>query len=58
MCLGSRWEGGGGEAAQGEHQETERRGGAAGEGTEQAAGRQRGAAGEEQEPAGCSGQLL
>lgn len=39
MCLGSRWEGGGGEAAQGEHQEAERCGGEAGEGAEQAADR-------------------
>lgn len=37
MCAGFRWEGGGGETAQGEHQETECRGGAAGEGAEQAA---------------------
>jgi len=37
MSSGSRWEGGGGETAQGEHQEAECCGGAAGEGTEQAA---------------------
>lgn len=58
MCLGSRWEGGGGETAPGEHQEAERCGGAAGEGAEQAADRLGGAAGAEQEPPGCSGQLL
>lgn len=37
MCLDSRWEGGGGETAQGEHQKAERCGGTAGEGAEQAA---------------------
>ena len=37
MCLGSRWEGGGGETAQGEHQEAEHCGRASGEGAEQAA---------------------
>lgn len=58
MCLGSRWEGGGGETAQGKHQEAERCGGTAGEGAEQAADWIWGAAGEEQEPAGCSGQVL
>ena len=58
LCLGSRWEGGGGETAQGEHQEAERCGGAAGEGAEPAADRRRGAAGEEQERPGGSGQLL
>lgn len=39
MYLGFRWEGGGGETAQGEHQKAERCGGASGEGAEQAADR-------------------
>lgn len=58
LCLGFRWQGGGGETAQGKHQEAERNGGAAGEGAEQAADRHRGAAGEEQERAGSFRQLL
>ena len=39
ISSGFGWEGGGGETAQRQHQETERCGGAAGEGAEQAADR-------------------
>lgn len=57
-CLGFRWQRGGGEAAQGEHQEAKLHGGASGEGAEQVAGRHRGGSGKEPERAGGLRQLL
>ena len=47
MLLGFRWEGGGGEAAQGKHQETEFCGGTAGKRADKFAVGLRGAAGKE-----------